>query len=846
MPPARGEIYWNKVGTTLYISSYRGETYATDSWSQTESSTTPPWNNNTNKNSITEVRLGYLNVFNCIGWFKGFIKLVSIRGGLRTETTPDWPQDESEVKPYHSTNQIDNSSSYKEMFSGCSLLEEQQFFIGDGSYLSDLSYMFYNTSKLTYFTIFDEAHYSHSESSCDKRNITTMAYMCAGSKIDTSSFYGFSRGQNSLLNTKSLSNISHMFDGDTTITYVSNLGQLNTSNVTDMSYLFNECTSLEDDLYPFSAWDTSKVQNMSFMYKGCTGLKVLRAPFIDTSSATNMASMFEGCSNLVAVDLANIDISNVTTTASMFKNCSKLKKIYIKSTTNWSSSATLATSSTMFTGCTVLVGENGTVYNPNKVTKDYARFDANADQKGYFSASKRRITASIPEGSNYGSVTGTGDYDYGTFVAITVTPSSGYYGTPMTQTEYDYQNPDTAVLIDHNHANPITVAVSTSFGDIVDEEGEVDMSENVLTTRFRVRNSYNLAVGQEGTNYDIQGQGTYLYLDTPILVVDMNEGAISFLGWYQNNKLVSTQNPYSFTMPNKDYSLVAKFGPPPFTDEKVRQFVLTNSANETYKLTSKDSTIFLNKPTGLGYSKSLSTVRYGDSEDVERSMFNMPRPKGSLYFYADDLEEVYKDYNDFIRFSMRRPFTLWYKIPIIEDDVTIFSTYHLPVEITSIDKSEANELGAIESGIEFYGTGFWKHTEIVPDDISKILNDGDLDAGFEITAQKTNSTTFSNPVITLSTEGEVYGKCALEGTFTKIYINTKDKEQKISLWNGSDTELSDPFTYIDFDASDGTATFPYPKLKNGKITSIEFSYDGMQPGTTNNVLVVYDKEYVSV
>ena len=50
--------------------------------------------------------------------------------------------------------------------------------------------------------------------------------------------------------------------------------QIDTRNVTDMSYLFRGCCSLEY-LPDISIWDTSNVTNMEYMFYGCESLKQL-------------------------------------------------------------------------------------------------------------------------------------------------------------------------------------------------------------------------------------------------------------------------------------------------------------------------------------------------------------------------------------------------------------------------------------------------------------------------------------------------------------------------------------------------------------------------------------------
>lgn len=84
-----------------------------------------------------------------------------------------------------------------------------------------------------------------------------------------------------------------------------------TSNMTNMYCMFNECANL----ITITDLDTSSVTNMSSMFNGCKKLKNI--PLLDTSSVTNMNNMFDGCSSLES--LPNLDTSNVTTMTSFVR-----------------------------------------------------------------------------------------------------------------------------------------------------------------------------------------------------------------------------------------------------------------------------------------------------------------------------------------------------------------------------------------------------------------------------------------------------------------------------------------------------------------------------------------------
>ena len=113
-----------------------------------------------------------------------------------------------------------------------------------------------------------------------------------------------------------------------------------TSNVTNMTDMFKECTSL----ISIPKIDTSKVTNMSNLFNGCTSLTSI--PLLDTSKVTSMISMFHSCSSLTYIPLLNT--SKVTNMNSIFYNCSSLNSISALDTSN------VTNMSNMFFNCSSL------------------------------------------------------------------------------------------------------------------------------------------------------------------------------------------------------------------------------------------------------------------------------------------------------------------------------------------------------------------------------------------------------------------------------------------------------------------------------------------------------------
>ena len=89
-------------------------------------------------------------------------------------------------------------------------------------------------------------------------------------------------------------------------------------------YLFTEYKgSSADNLISYN--DTANVTDMGFMFNNCSNLTSI--PQLDTSKVTNMQYMFNNCSNLTSIP--KLDASKVVNTSSMFNNCTSLTSIGI-------------------------------------------------------------------------------------------------------------------------------------------------------------------------------------------------------------------------------------------------------------------------------------------------------------------------------------------------------------------------------------------------------------------------------------------------------------------------------------------------------------------------------------
>ena len=161
---------------------------------------------------------------------------------------------------------------------------------------------------------------------------------------------------------------------------IEHLDYLNTTQTTNMRYMFCNCRKLK--ALDLSNFITSNVTNMSYMFFDCESLTSLDLSGFETSETVYMDMMFAYCTSLTSLNVNNFDVQKVWSMYSMFYDCENLTTIYCNH--DWSTSKALERSQYMFSDCAKLRGERGTVYNADKTDVEYARPDKWLEGQGYF------------------------------------------------------------------------------------------------------------------------------------------------------------------------------------------------------------------------------------------------------------------------------------------------------------------------------------------------------------------------------------------------------------------------------------------------------------------------------
>ena len=221
--------------------------------------------------------------------------------------------------------------------------------------LSSINLNHFNTSKVTDMSYMfgdnnpqivkkpNPTWYSYRRSIWDNSNVPATSTV---NSIDITNF-----------NTANVTNMYGMFWGCNSLKSLE-LRNFNTTKVTNMGYMFSECTQLAT--LNIGTFRTDNVTSFIYMFSGCENLSSIDVSAFSTAKATSLNSMFSGCSKLKTLYLGGFTNPKVTDMSSMFNGCSTLKTIYVQD--SWSTVA-VTSSTAMFTGCTNLVGGNGTKFN---------------------------------------------------------------------------------------------------------------------------------------------------------------------------------------------------------------------------------------------------------------------------------------------------------------------------------------------------------------------------------------------------------------------------------------------------------------------------------------------------
>lgn len=126
------------------------------------------------------------------------------------------------------------------------------------------------------------------------------------------------------------------------------------------------------------SFDNARLGSTSWMF-ACLGKleDIVNLQYLNTDAVTDMSFMFYDCSSLKTLDLKGFNTRNVTNMDRMFEGCNNLVTIYVAN--DWKPEKGFK----MFSECYKLVGGNGTTYSQDHMDAEYARI-GEPGAPGYF------------------------------------------------------------------------------------------------------------------------------------------------------------------------------------------------------------------------------------------------------------------------------------------------------------------------------------------------------------------------------------------------------------------------------------------------------------------------------
>ncbi len=270
-------------------------------------------------------------------------------------------------------------------------------------------------------------------------------------------------------NTSNVTNMSYMFLSCASLTSL-NVSSFNTSNVTNMEGMFS-ITGIKS--LNLSNFNTSKVTDMSFMFYLCSQLTSLNVSNFNTSNVTNMNRMFGLCTELSSLNLSSFDMSKVTNTGDMLLRCDVLVTIQTPKTIGnasislpypayWYNTATNAgpygsVNSAMLSGGSITLRQEGFKFTATNVR--LYRVSSNFGSTGYLYSGAIIFRGDVVRLDAY-LTQSYGGYTYNCYIKPTITYGKEATGGASTTTTYD------------TIRTPSTIASNITVNGNIDASGE--------------------------------------------------------------------------------------------------------------------------------------------------------------------------------------------------------------------------------------------------------------------------------------------------------------------------------------------------------------------------------------
>ena len=245
-------------------------------------------------------------------------------------------------------------------------------------------YGWFDNGIIYYYTDADDIYLPKNSNSMfyNIHNLSDISGVAGWNSSRVESFSNFLRAT-SITNTDALngwdtSNVTdmdYMFQNISTLTDISALSSWDTSNVVSMIELFRGDTSLAN-IDAISGWNTSSVQNMTRLFYSANSITNLNAlSSWNTSNVTDMTSTFGGMNGLTDITgLSNWNVGNVRNMTSLFGSTKNITNI--DALINWNT-GNVTNMQSMFNSASGLTNIDGAInWNVSNVTTMYSMFSS--------------------------------------------------------------------------------------------------------------------------------------------------------------------------------------------------------------------------------------------------------------------------------------------------------------------------------------------------------------------------------------------------------------------------------------------------------------------------------------
>ena len=239
------------------------------------------------------------------------------------------------------------------------------------SIINPLVFLIYTTNASGVMPTFNAEFSGYSVNETDNGDGTYRVKIASDDLSNLPTLISFKEKENLLtvdkINTSNVTNMHYMFQNCNALTSL-DVSNFDTTNVDDMYCMFQNCSTLTS--LDVSGFDTKNVKSMGYMFQNCKALTSLDVSNFDTKNVTNMASMFSGCNKLTSLDVSGFDTSKVTNIACIFENCKALTSLDLSNfdTTN------VKDMTYMFYSCNALTSLDVSGFDTKNVTSMYAMF----------------------------------------------------------------------------------------------------------------------------------------------------------------------------------------------------------------------------------------------------------------------------------------------------------------------------------------------------------------------------------------------------------------------------------------------------------------------------------------